>query len=160
MKIKVDISSSRPVFIEADANSFGETFAHMADDDQLAVLRAMVEHMRPHRIQWDFIALKLEKPENQDIRDQLREVLFTVISREDKYKAKSLIDTVIYRAGDQIGAWSYAGLAFLGLGMTAIATVAGPLSAAWMRNGLWLGRKQEALANGETAGAPAVAPER
>ena len=34
-----------------------------------------------------------------------REVLFTVLSREDKYKAKSFPDTFIYRAGDQIGAW-------------------------------------------------------
>ena len=36
-----------------------------------------------------------------------REVLFTVLQREDKYKAKSLIDTFGYRVGDQIGAWSY-----------------------------------------------------
>jgi AAA family ATP:ADP antiporter len=85
-----------------------------------------------------------------------REVLFTVVPREDKYKAKSFIDTVIYRAGDQAGAWSYAGLGFVGLGMTAIAIVAVPLSAAWLLNGLWLGRKQEALANAEaqTASAP------
>ena len=39
-----------------------------------------------------------------------REVLFTVVPREDKYKAKSFIDTVVYRLGDQVGAWSYAGL--------------------------------------------------
>ena len=37
-----------------------------------------------------------------------REVLYTVVPREDRYKAKSFIDTVVYRAGDQIGAWSYA----------------------------------------------------
>ena len=37
-----------------------------------------------------------------------REVLFTVVPREDRYKAKSFIDTVVYRAGDQIGAWSVA----------------------------------------------------
>lgn len=79
-----------------------------------------------------------------------REVLFTVVPREDKYKAKSFIDTVIYRAGDQVGAWSYAGLALIGLGMTAIAVIAVPLSAAWLINGLWLGRKQEALANAES----------
>jgi AAA family ATP:ADP antiporter len=83
-----------------------------------------------------------------------REVLFTVAPREDKYKAKSFIDTVIYRAGDQIGAWSYAGLGFVGLGMTAIAVVAVPLSAAWLLNALWLGRKQESLANADTAMAP------
>ncbi len=86
-----------------------------------------------------------------------REVLFTVVPREDKYKAKSFIDTVIYRAGDQVGAWSYAALGFMGLSMTAIAMVAIPLSAAWLLNGLWLGRKQEALANARVRTAPATA---
>jgi AAA family ATP:ADP antiporter len=86
-----------------------------------------------------------------------REVLFTVVPREDKYKAKSFIDTVIYRAGDQVGAWSYAGLGLVGLSMTAIAVVAVPISAAWLLNGLWLGRKQEALANAESRTAPAQA---
>jgi AAA family ATP:ADP antiporter len=88
-----------------------------------------------------------------------REVLFTVVPREDKYKAKSFIDTVIYRAGDQVGAWSYAGLGLVGLGMTAIAVVAVPLSAAWLLNGLWLGRKQEALANAESQLARAPMPQ-
>jgi AAA family ATP:ADP antiporter len=74
-----------------------------------------------------------------------REVLFTVIPREDKYKAKSFIDTVIYRLGDQVGAWSYAGLGLLGLGMTGIAVVAVPLSLAWLVNGFWLGHKQKQL---------------
>jgi AAA family ATP:ADP antiporter len=74
-----------------------------------------------------------------------REVLFTVVPREDKYKAKSFIDTVIYRAGDQVGAWSYAALGFLGLGMTGISVVAVPLSIAWLVNSLWLGRRQEKL---------------
>jgi AAA family ATP:ADP antiporter len=76
-----------------------------------------------------------------------REVLFTVVPREDKYKAKSFIDTAIYRAGDQIGAWSYAGLGFLGLAMTGISVVAIPISIAWLCNGFWLGRKQERLAS-------------
>jgi AAA family ATP:ADP antiporter len=75
-----------------------------------------------------------------------REVLFTVVPREDKYKAKSFIDTVIYRAGDQVGAWSYAALGFLGLGMAGISVVAVPLSIAWLVNSLWLGRRQEKLA--------------
>src|SRR5581483_8318907 len=65
-----------------------------------------------------------------------REVLFTVVPREDKYKAKSFIDTVVYRLGDQVGAWSYAGLGFLGLGMTGISLVAVPLSLLWLINGL------------------------
>jgi ATP:ADP antiporter, AAA family len=75
-----------------------------------------------------------------------REVLFTVVPREDKYKAKSFIDTVIYRAGDQVGAWSYAALGFLGLAMTGISVVAVPLSIVWLVNSLWLGRRQEKLA--------------
>lgn len=74
-----------------------------------------------------------------------REVLFTVVPREDKYKAKSFIDTVIYRLGDQVGAWSYAALGFFGLGLPGIALVAVPLSILWMVNGLWLGRKQSVL---------------
>jgi AAA family ATP:ADP antiporter len=74
-----------------------------------------------------------------------REVLFTVVPREDKYKAKSFIDTVIYRLGDQAGAWSYAGLGALGISLTGISIVAVPVSIAWLINGLWLGRKQRAL---------------
>lgn len=74
-----------------------------------------------------------------------REVLYTVVPREDKYKAKSFIDTVVYRLGDQLGAWSYAGLGMLGLGLTGISLVAVPLSLAWLVNGLWLGRKQKTL---------------
>jgi AAA family ATP:ADP antiporter len=78
-----------------------------------------------------------------------REVLFTVVPREDKYKAKSFIDTVIYRLGDQVGAWSYAGLGLLGIGMVGISLVAVPLSIAWLINGLWLGRKQKILESAE-----------
>ncbi|HYT54789.1 MAG TPA: MFS transporter [Verrucomicrobiae bacterium] len=86
-----------------------------------------------------------------------REVLFTVVRREDKYKAKSFIDTVIYRLGDQVGAWSFAGLGSIGLAMTGVSMVAVPLSLAWLINGLWLGRRQKNL---ETAGslAPGSVP--
>src|SRR5687768_16655264 len=81
-----------------------------------------------------------------------REVLFTVVPREDKYKAKSFIDTVVYRLGDQVGAWSYAGLAATGLGMTGISVIAVPLSVVWLGIAWWLGRKQESIARtGETA---------
>lgn len=80
-----------------------------------------------------------------------RELLFTVVPREDKYKAKSFIDTVVYRLGDQAGAWSYAGLGLLGFGMTGIAVVAVPISLAWLINALWLGRKQNSLEMGQAA---------
>ncbi len=74
-----------------------------------------------------------------------REVLFTVVPREDKYKAKSFIDTVVYRLGDQVGAWSYAGLGWLGLAMTGVSIVAVPISMVWLVISLWLGRKQKSL---------------
>jgi ATP:ADP antiporter, AAA family len=74
-----------------------------------------------------------------------REVLFTVVPREDKYKAKSFIDTVVYRLGDQVGAWSYAGLGLMGFGISGIALVAVPMSCAWLVNGWWLGRTQEKI---------------
>ncbi len=87
-----------------------------------------------------------------------REILFTVVTREDKYKAKNFIDTVVYRAGDQIGSWAYAFLAFLGLGMTGISVVAVPLSVAWVLSSLWLGRRQEERAKAAAEASPAPSP--
>ncbi|HYB72341.1 MAG TPA: hypothetical protein VED18_03140 [Candidatus Sulfotelmatobacter sp.] len=100
----------------------------------------------------------LRRAGNFAVARPTREVLFTVIPREDKYKAKSFIDTVIYRGGDQIGAWSYALLSFLGLGMAGIAFVAVPLSAAWLLNGFWLGREQEAKAAAQEPSPPIAVP--
>jgi AAA family ATP:ADP antiporter len=73
------------------------------------------------------------------------EVLFTVVPREDKYKAKSFIETFVYRGGDQIGAWTFAGLTALGLGLSAISWVAVPMSAIWLGLGVWLSRRQAEL---------------
>jgi ATP:ADP antiporter, AAA family len=75
-----------------------------------------------------------------------REILFTVLRREDKYKAKSFIDTFGYRAGDQVGAWSYKGLHELGLNISVTSFIAVPLVAGWCALSLWLGKKQQAMA--------------
>jgi AAA family ATP:ADP antiporter len=83
-----------------------------------------------------------------------REILFTVLPREDRYKAKSFIDTAIYRLGDQIGAWSFALLAYFKLGATEISIVAAVTSALWLVNSWWLGRRQEVLAHRQDSGAP------
>jgi AAA family ATP:ADP antiporter len=83
-----------------------------------------------------------------------REVLFTVLRREDKYKAKSFIDTFGYRCGDQIGAWSYSGLQALGLGLSAISYIAVPVVAGWCALGIWLGRKQRILADAQHQDSP------
>ena len=93
----------------------------------------------------------LRRSSDYAIARPTREVLYTVLPREDRYKAKSFIDTVVYRGGDQVGAWTYAGFAALGLGTSAIAFVAIVLAALWFLNGLWLGRRQEKLAAAQKA---------
>lgn len=75
-----------------------------------------------------------------------REILFTVLKREDKYKVKSVTDTLGYRTGDQLGSWSYHGLQALGLNLSTISWVAVPVAAAWCALSVWLARKQAALA--------------
>jgi ATP:ADP antiporter, AAA family len=68
-----------------------------------------------------------------------REILFTASTREDRYKAKNFIDTVIYRGGDQVGSWGYAALMCVGLGMGQIAIIGIPLSLIWLGLSVWLG---------------------
>lgn len=80
-----------------------------------------------------------------------RELLFTVVMREDRYKAKSFIDTVVYRAGDQVGAWSVALLRAVGLGPAEVALVAIPVALLWLVDGLWLGHRQDRLAAARSA---------
>jgi len=75
-----------------------------------------------------------------------REVLYTVIPREDKYKAKTFVDTFVYRLGDQVGAWGEAALGALGLGLAGVSLVAAPLSFLWLLIAVWLGRRQRQLA--------------
>ena len=97
----------------------------------------------------------LRRAGNFALTNPAMEILFTVVPREDKYKAKSFIETFVYRGGDQIGAYSFAGLSALGLGLTGIAFAAVPMAAVMLALGLWLGRRQGALA-GERADAAAV----
>src|SRR6266513_1310360 len=75
-----------------------------------------------------------------------REILFTVLRREDKYKVKSVTDTLGYRIGDQLGAWSYHGLQSLGLSLNMISWIAVPVTAGWCVLSIWLSRKQQVLA--------------
>jgi AAA family ATP:ADP antiporter len=74
-----------------------------------------------------------------------RELLYTVVDRETKYKAKNALDTVVYRGGDALAGWLFAGLKSLGLGFAAIAWLAVPLALAWAAVALWLGRQQAQL---------------
>ncbi|MFN0041301.1 MAG: NTP/NDP exchange transporter [Burkholderiales bacterium] len=74
-----------------------------------------------------------------------REVLFTVLSREEKYKSKNFIDTVVFRGGDAISGWMFEGLRILGMGLSAIAFAGVPLALLWASTGWMLGRSQEEL---------------
>lgn len=87
----------------------------------------------------------LRRTVNYAIARPSREVLYTVLAREDKYKAKHLIDTFVYRAGDQAGAWVHAAARGLGLAVTGIAVVAVPLSLLWAAIGLWVGGQQRRI---------------
>jgi ATP:ADP antiporter, AAA family len=93
----------------------------------------------------------LRRASDYAIARPTRELLFTVVPREDRYKAKSFIDTVVYRTGDQVGAWSVALLRWVGLGTAGTALVAIPIAALWLLNALWLGRRQELLATEQEA---------
>ena len=81
-----------------------------------------------------------------------REILFTVLRREDKYKVKSVTDTLIYRVGDQVGAWSYGGLNAVGLGLSSISFIALPVVVGWCALSIWLGKKQAQLARARAVG--------
>src|SRR5688572_24260147 len=71
-----------------------------------------------------------------------RETLFTVVSREDKYKSKAFIDTFVYRTGDVVGAQVEGLLGRLGMGLAALVSVTVPLALVWGVLGVWLGRAQ------------------
>lgn len=93
-----------------------------------------------------FAALILLEAMNKAVQRGLtrpaREALFTVISREDKYKAKAFIDTFIYRTGDVVGAQTEGLLGKLGLALGGLVSVVVPLALAWAMLGIWLGRAQ------------------
>ncbi len=76
-----------------------------------------------------------------------REILWTVLGREAKYKSKPFLDAAVYRGGDLLSGWIYTGLAALGLSIGAIALTAAPVAGLWALLGLRLGSIQEKLAN-------------
>lgn len=94
-----------------------------------------------------FVVLVLLEATNRAVQRGItrpaREALFTVVSREDKYKAKAFIDTFVYRAGDVVGAQTEGLLGRLGLTMGSLVGVVLPLALAWTVLALWLGRRQE-----------------
>lgn len=70
-----------------------------------------------------------------------REVLYTVVPPEDKYKAKGFLDTVVYRGADALGGWLTTGLGALGLGAAAVSLGAIPLAGIGIPLAYWMGRR-------------------
>jgi AAA family ATP:ADP antiporter len=85
----------------------------------------------------------LQRWMNFAVANPARQVFFTVLSREEKYKAKNLIDVVIYRGSDALYGWVFDSLVALGLKLGAIALCALPVAAGWLVLSAALGRAQE-----------------
>jgi AAA family ATP:ADP antiporter len=74
------------------------------------------------------------------ISKPVREALYTVVPREERYKAKSFTDTVVYRGGDALASSAFGALRGAGVGLSALAWAALPVAGAWLAVSFWLGR--------------------
>jgi AAA family ATP:ADP antiporter len=97
----------------------------------------------------------LQRWMNFAIANPARQVFFTVISREEKYKAKNLIDVVIYRGSDALSGWVFDSLQAVGLKLGAIALCVLPITVGWLVLSAALGRTQERRATALAAAAQA-----
>ena len=88
------------------------------------------------------IALQvIRRAGNYAVTRPAREVLFTRVDRETRFKAKPVIDIVAYRGGDMLMAWAFTGLTQgMGLGLAAVAAVGAGIAALWAMMGIYLGR--------------------
>jgi len=80
-----------------------------------------------------------------------REMLYTLVNREDRFKAKPVIDIVVYRGGDTLASWAFAGLTVaLGFGLGAVAAIGAAIAVVWAVVGIYLGKSYDRA----TANAP------
>lgn len=93
---------------------------------------------------WAVIAFQAtQRAANFAISNPAREVLFTVVDREEKYKAKYVIDNVVFRGGDAASGWLFHALRGLGMELHAIAAATVPVAIGWLILALTLGRTHE-----------------
>ena len=79
---------------------------------------------------------------NYGLTRPAREMLYTKVTREERFKAKPVIDIVVYRGGDAVSGTLFAFLTDgVGLGLAAVALVGSAIAAAWGGTGIWLGKK-------------------
>jgi ATP:ADP antiporter, AAA family len=88
------------------------------------------------------VGFGLSKPTN--------DMLYSVVTPEEKYKSKNFIDTAVYRGGDLIGTWSVRAL--WGLGFAGISIAMLPFAALWVAIALWLGKAYRAYDTESTGG--------
>ena len=99
----------------------------------------------------------LQRTANFALSNPAREVLFTVLARDEKYKAKNVIDIVVFRGADAAGGWLFALLRGAGLELSTISLATVPLAAGWLVLALALGRAQETRARLSDRGADGAA---
>jgi AAA family ATP:ADP antiporter len=85
----------------------------------------------------------IQRTANFALSNPAREILFTVLDREEKYKAKSVIDMVVFRGVDSASSLLYGAMRGLGMELTTISLATVPVTGAWLVLSLWLGRAQE-----------------
>lgn len=96
-------------------------------------------------------ARSLQRISQYAIARPSREVLFTVVDQQSKYKAKNVIDTVVYRFGDLTAAWMQAGLRAGGFGLIGAVALGVGVSVAWGFVAAGLGRRYEAITGARRA---------
>lgn len=97
-------------------------------------------------------ARALQRISQYAIARPTREVLFTVLDQQSKYKAKNVIDTSVYRFGDLTAAWLQTGLRSLGMGFFAIIGLGVAVSTAWGLTALIIGRRYETIVRSQADG--------
>jgi len=85
----------------------------------------------------------VQRTANFAVSNPARETLFTVLTREEKYKAKNVIDLVVFRGGDAASGWLFAALRGAGLDLSMVSLVTVPVTVGWLALALALGRKHE-----------------
>jgi len=101
----------------------------------------------------------IQRTANFAVSNPAREVLFTVVEREEKYKAKNVIDIVVFRGADAVSGWLFAALRGAGLELSAVSLATVPVAAGWFILALALGRTQERRARqGELHSAAGTTP--
>jgi len=85
---------------------------------------------------------------NYGLTRPAREMLYTRVTQEEKFKAKPVIDVVVYRGGDAVSGTLFAVLTDgIGLGLAAVALIGSAIAAAWGGVGIWLGKQFDSEKN-------------